>query len=89
MVGPELDIRCGNTVAALTSLPSTTTYIMAITAKPAGGHKKKALLVGINYMNSKTQEVLDLPHRDVTQLRQFLIGKPPDRKFPAVLLLAL
>lgn len=36
--------------------------------------KKKALLIGIRYMDSKTLELLDLPHSDVLQLRQFLIG---------------
>ncbi|KAJ7485055.1 peptidase C14, caspase domain-containing protein [Mycena galericulata] len=34
---------------------------------------KKALLIGIRYIDSKTQKLLDLPHRDVLQLRQFLI----------------
>ncbi|KAJ7472049.1 caspase domain-containing protein [Mycena latifolia] len=35
--------------------------------------KKKALLIGIDYNGSKSQEVLDLPHDDVFKLKQFLI----------------
>ncbi|KAJ6510718.1 peptidase C14, caspase domain-containing protein [Mycena sanguinolenta] len=35
--------------------------------------KKKALLVGIGYNDSKTQDKLDTPHEDVARLREFLI----------------
>ncbi|KAJ7689048.1 peptidase C14, caspase domain-containing protein [Mycena rosella] len=35
--------------------------------------QKKALLIGIDYNGSKSQEVLDLPHDDVSKLKQFLI----------------
>ncbi|KAF7361531.1 Mitochondrial chaperone BCS1 [Mycena sanguinolenta] len=43
---------------------------MAISTRPT---KKKALLIGINYNNSKTQEKLSTPHEDVAKLREFLI----------------
>ncbi|KAJ7773665.1 peptidase C14, caspase domain-containing protein [Mycena maculata] len=50
---------------------------MAIDPRPAvvrrtRAPKKKALLIGITYTDSKTQKVLNLPHNDVKQLRQFL-----------------
>ncbi|KAF7328753.1 hypothetical protein MVEN_02504000 [Mycena venus] len=35
--------------------------------------KKKALLIGIGYTDSKTQVKLNMPHEDVMKLREFLI----------------
>lgn len=49
---------------------------MAVSQKPAAttrSPKKKALLIGIDYNGCKFEETLDLPHGDVSKLRQFLI----------------
>ncbi|KAF8198269.1 caspase domain-containing protein [Mycena galopus ATCC 62051] len=50
---------------------------MAISTNPAVRDprltKKKALLIGISYNNSTTQDKLNMPHEDVTKLREFLI----------------
>ncbi|KAF8198279.1 peptidase C14, caspase domain-containing protein [Mycena galopus ATCC 62051] len=35
--------------------------------------KKKALLIGISYKDSKTHDKLNMPHEDVMKLREFLI----------------
>ncbi|KAJ7915603.1 hypothetical protein B0H13DRAFT_1999591 [Mycena leptocephala] len=53
---------------------------MAIPSKPTTlvrgtrPMKKKALLIGIGYKESKSQEQLHMPHEDVTQLKAFLIN---------------
>ncbi|KAJ7102912.1 caspase domain-containing protein [Mycena epipterygia] len=48
----------------------TVTHTPARTTRPS---MKKALLIGIEYRSSKSQVVLDLPHDDVLELKQFLI----------------
>jgi hypothetical protein len=60
---------------------------MAIPSKPTTlvrgtrPMKKKALLIGIGYKESKSQEQLHMPHEDVTQLKAFLISKKQKAKF--------
>ncbi|KAJ6552055.1 peptidase C14, caspase domain-containing protein [Mycena vulgaris] len=46
---------------------------MAVTQRTTRSPRKKALLIGIGYAGTKSQEVLDLPHDDVSNLKQFLI----------------
>jgi hypothetical protein len=44
--------------------------------------KKKVLLIGIGYKESKSQEQSYMPHGDVTQLKAFLISKKQKCEVP-------